>query len=284
MRVRPFKLINAREWNRLRQCCTAVMRDWSGYWLLAADGAQVACGDAFALAGADADPAAGMAQGGTPRPHWRTYALEGEPGLRIDEGSPVRSAFAAAGFGRGARCLEAQRAHDSELLRGVTAAALQDLARRFAEAPADGRAARITVVEADEDTPVPRWRRGDGAIHLRMPLGQAAMRVILEGELVRRLLGAGSAVPTMAEPLTDPRQCLAGRAVVLRAWAGEARISLGELRQLAPGDVIRFESRPDEPFRCTLDGRAIPARTYLGSANGRKALQWISPIDKEESH
>lgn len=271
MRARPFKLYNLREWQRLHQCCEQVMQAWCAHWLL-----ESAVSTLHIVDAAEPDPSSAQAR-------WRTWVEADQPALHMDTATAVWSAFAAASFGRGAQCLEAQRAHDSSLLRALTEAALRDLAARFDTVSAERRTYAMTLREADELAPPAHWRRGDGAIRLNMPLANGSMRVVLEGAFARRFLAPNSRSATASAQLTDPRECLGPRRVVLRAWAGDARISLGELQQLATGDVVRLDLRPDEPFAVTLDGQPATARAYLGSAQGRKALQWISPVDMETS-
>lgn len=77
------------------------------------------------------------------------------------------------------------------------------------------------------------------------------------------------------EPLAAALQ---GQSVTVTAQLGEVEIDLQTLYGLAPGDVIRFDSRVDHSLALTIEGQpALPAaRAYLGQLGSHRALEVVA--------
>lgn len=275
----PYLLISAAQWSRLRDSSAQVLSDWMAHWLPHMVQGEMHCEDAFAAQVSCVNEA--------PReqhPTWRSYAAAGLTMIHAEMTTPLRSAFAEAGFGAVVNRFDASGTGPSQLMNGVIDAALVDLAARFVQMAGAGGADALIMSEHDDAPGVHLIRHGSGAARVRWSLGQARAQVILGGVLVRQLLAMPPRPRAFNTVLTPLAHCILPRPLALRAWAGDVEISLGEVRGLAAGDVVRLDQRVDQPFLLTLGDATVAARGYLGSSHGRKALRLVSPHSTPEHH
>ena len=121
------------------------------------------------------------------------------------------------------------------------------------------------------------WRRGSGAAIIEIDLGAQALALVGSPVWVAQQLAARPrAKPPLRAELADPRLCIARARLSLQAWAGKASVEIGVLQTLAPGDVIWLDARIDEPLPVSVQGRESGRTAYLGSVEGRRAVQ-IAP-------
>jgi hypothetical protein len=161
---------------------------------------------------------------------------------------------------------------EEHLQRGAARSAVwEDVAR---DAVAD-LAARIAGSTLSADTseraapPKAFWARGSGALVCTSFAGEAL--VIATDDALVQQLGGPAAVP-LQPPLADLRTAVAGQAVDLSVWIGQADITLGALSTIAPGDVITFNTIVEEGFSVNVNGRATPMLAHPGWDGARIAV------------
>jgi Type III flagellar switch regulator (C-ring) FliN C-term len=262
---RPFKLLNESERGWLARQVRTTLGDWCTAWLPAVPAGAVRCTDPAQRAATllAAEPS-----------HWLSFTHRDaalsighrEVALSIALDDDLERWLADALLGAERR---------SALVDGVTSAALFDLAGRLLQ----GVQAGAAVPAAAEQAPAQRcWQRGSGAVIVEAELGAHTLALVASPAWVTHRLASrprSHALPR-AE-LADPRQCVGRARLSLQAWAGSAPVEIGELRTLAPGDVIRLDARIDQPLAVTVQGRDSGGRAWLGRVESRRALQLAPP-------
>ena len=252
MEWRPFKLLNASERTWLARTVRGAVGEWFAAWLPSTPAGAVRCFDPIDRAATRlaAEPTRWL--GFTHRDATVSVALGPELERRLAEG-----------------LLGAERR--SALVDDVTIAALHDLAGRLLLA---GAAAPALAHEPPGD---PCWRRGSGAAIVEVDLGAQVLALLVSPAWVAQQLAARPrAKPPPRAELADPSRCIARARVSLQAWAGKASVEIGVLQTLAPGDVIWLDARIDQPLPVSVQGRESGRSAYLGSVEGRRAVQ-IAP-------
>jgi hypothetical protein len=128
---------------------------------------------------------------------------------------------------------------------------------------------------AHDAAPVPSacWKRGSGALVAQLALGRRHCHILLDGAAVQALLAAPAALPAL--PAVDVKTSIATVPVSLRLDAGTARVGLGALLALAPGDVIRLDLDADAPLALgTLAGNPL-FEAYLGRSGDGLAVELV---------
>jgi flagellar motor switch/type III secretory pathway protein FliN len=137
--------------------------------------------------------------------------------------------------------------------RRALAALLQPLA---GAAPTSGHAAPAHFAQA-------------GRALLQLTLGEpSALRLLVELPETQRAAAARRPVP-----LGSARTAIGQQPVTLEVRLGEAEIALGALATLAVGDVLVLDRRLDEGVELRLDEQRLPCAAYLGSVDGRIAVE-----------
>jgi hypothetical protein len=246
---RPFKLLNASERNWLARNARAALGEWLAAWLPATVADAVRCIDTSqrATTRLAAEP-----------PRWLGFTHR-DATLSIALGADFEPWLAKSLLGADRR---------SALADDVTLAALTDLAGRLLDAGAAAPAL------AQQPPAGHCWQRGSGAAIVEAYLGEHVLALVGSPAWVAQQLAARprAKVPARPEP-ADPRQCLGGARLSLQAWAGSASVEIGVLQTLAAGDVIRLDARIDQPLQIRVQGCETGRRAWLGSAEGRRALQ-----------
>lgn len=105
--------------------------------------------------------------------------------------------------------------------------------------------------------------------------GLPQQRLALGGEVAAAFISRQSQ-PTAADPALAPRRmAIASGSTRLEVVLGQAELTVAELANVSPGDVIRIGASFREPLTVrTSDGLSI-LRAHLGTRNGRKAIQII---------
>jgi flagellar motor switch/type III secretory pathway protein FliN len=164
----------------------------------------------------------------------------------------------------------------SPLVAGSLAAALQDLGATVLGAlnPTQERSDVISIVG---QPPAETWAPGSGALMIDIERKPLHLRLLLPGTLSAAYLRPAEAARTArsAAPLEKPLSLLATRAVRVVAQLGEAEIDIGTLQSLAVGDVIKLDTRVDQPAQIfSTDGTPL-CHGHLGTRDGHKSLQLI---------
>jgi len=128
-----------------------------------------------------------------------------------------------------------------------------------------------------DEAPPETWARpGAGAAIYSCELSPGFPLVLaLSPELVAASLP--KAQSTAREPLVAAWRAVEPCAVIVEAVVGEAEIELGELSQLAAGDVIVLDRELDDPLLLRLDIGEPVGQIHLGTAGGKKAVQVVGP-------
>lgn len=120
-------------------------------------------------------------------------------------------------------------------------------------------------------------RQGYGSGILIGKIGQdsSPIGIAMGGAVVENCLGP--------RPAAAAKQLIAGRAAAIRGGKlhlevvlGEAEIRLGDLAQIAVGDILRLQSSYKEPVAARNGQGQTMFRGYLGTQGASKAIQVIS--------
>ena len=128
-----------------------------------------------------------------------------------------------------------------------------------------------------KEAPPETWRRpGAGAAIYSCELWPGLPLILaLSPELVAASLPKAQSAGR--EPLVAMRRAVEPCAVIVEAVVGDTEIELGELSQLAAGDVIVLDRQLDDPLLLRLDTGDPVGRIHLGTADGKKAVQIVGP-------
>lgn len=158
-----------------------------------------------------------------------------------------------------------------ELAPAAARRALDTLLDELAEAAMPGQQSVLRSAHA----PVPEylWERGSGALLAQLAVGRQHCRILLGSAAVQARQAAPAALPALAA--VDLEQSLSGVPVELRLVAGSARVGLGALLSLAPGDVVRLDRQADAPLALgTQSGHGL-FDVYLGRSGEQLAVELV---------
>jgi len=250
---RPFKLLNDTEREWLERGVRNVVREWFARWLPDREAGSVRC--------VDASEHANTRLASQPE-RWIGVARR-DAALSIALGHDVAQWLGEHLLGT---------ATQSALVADVIAASLHDLGERLMAH--DPGAPPVPSTQPPEPAIL---RRGTGAaiVEIALDATHALAFAATPAWVTQRLASRPRAVPSRRAAV-DLRRCIGSGIVNLQAWAGGASIELGVLQSLAPGDVIRLDTRIDQPLRLSVQGHDSGRDAYLGSADGRRAMQLAS--------
>jgi hypothetical protein len=121
--------------------------------------------------------------------------------------------------------------------------------------------------------PSDNWERGSGALIAQIAIGRQQCRMLLGSAAVQALQAPAPALPAL--PDFDLKASVSGVPVSLQIEAGSARVGLGALLSLAPGDVIRLDRQADAPLALsTLSGHGL-FDAYLGRSGDHVAVEIV---------
>ncbi len=121
--------------------------------------------------------------------------------------------------------------------------------------------------------PIACWRHGSGALVARLSVGRRHGHILLDGSTVQALIDPAAALPAL--PAVDVAASIAAVPVSLRLGAGTARVGLGALLSLAPGDVIRLDLDAHAPLALgTVTGHPL-FNAYLGRSGDCLAVELV---------
>lgn len=125
------------------------------------------------------------------------------------------------------------------------------------------------------EVPAQCWQRGGGALLAHVAVGGQVLRVLLDSAAVQAVQRPPAALPDL--PPADLSAALARVPVTLQLCAGAARVGLGSLMSLSPGDVLRLASASDAPLSLrTMAGKAMLG-AYLGRCGDSVAVELVHP-------
>ncbi len=250
--AQPFRLLGEAGSSALGLELLAEVLDWSATWFAEAPQAELKIEAAPAPLDPDRWTVAGEAPERwvawqSPGDSWREY-------IRLLLAAPV-----------------APDAARTPLIGSLLDDCLSDLATRLLAAAGMATDGHRPGTEVQRSL---RTGYGSGAVVARLGGGLPPLRLALGGEIVTAL--SGRQEPAAADAALTPRKAaIASGSTRLEVILGEAELTLAELANVSPGDVIRLQAAFREPLTVrTSDGRPI-LHAHLGTRNGRKAIQII---------
>lgn len=203
-------------------------------------------------------------------PAWRQPWCSGECTLQVAWPDAMPGQMQQLMFGA------EQRTGPGPVAQAAGDAALLALARALAEA---------FIVDGAYDAPAApppshTWLHASGALLVVLQVGHMACVAVLNHAGTARL--ARGVVPAASLPLApvDMAALLAPVPVCLPVQLGAARVDLGSLARLEPGDVIRIGAAADHPLHLHAPGSpgAVLFDGYLGKVGHTMALE-LAPHD-----
>ena len=162
--------------------------------------------------------------------------------------------------------------HDSVLAVNLTQKFLHDLAESvIKQAPCNLGKNAHSHSDSAESLPAETWAYGSGAICAEISMRGMTIVLIISPELTSNYLSIPALVSKTSRPLTPLKQAIGPVRIELEAGIGSATLSLGELRHMAVGDVIRLDTRLAQPIQVSLN-RQIACAGFLGAHRGNKAV------------
>lgn len=115
------------------------------------------------------------------------------------------------------------------------------------------------------------WARGSGAIYVEISLRGMTIVLIISAELTSGYLPSAGTVSKSSTPLTPIKKAIGPVKIDLEVDIGSAMLTLGELRNMVAGDVIRLDAKLAQPVQVLLNKR-ITCAGFLGAHRGNKAV------------
>lgn len=257
MAHRLYKLINQTELAQIGARLAAASEVWSAAWLAGAAAARVQCHRAAEWRAGPGSPAeTWMARGADPA-QW--LALRFGTGFNSQLGRKLIPGAAAA--------------VPSALLDELLMLALADLLHPHCPWLAGSVPEKVAPAEG---VPAQAWETGSGAVVAELAWGEARLIIVFSAAQVRSMQGGAAALPAARAPFAMTTDGLLGERVQLKVWAGAAQLELGLLQTIVVGDVIKLDTRIDEPLEVQTSDGAPVCHAFLGSFQGRKSIKLIA--------
>jgi flagellar motor switch/type III secretory pathway protein FliN len=234
---------------RLQAATDAALRGWSQRW-----GVDASC---------TAAPAPASAPAASSEKSW-LVENDAQPAVRLAWPGRLHDAL-----GRALYRLASAPASSTLAAESVRHVA-DDLLRRLAEAWFVARwNAAVEPAEAAAADPVPRHWLGLADVQLTIAGTPLPARVP-----VLRFRAGAAAAP---RPLTSAATvtAFAGVRASIEAVVGRAELSLGDVAQLQPGDVLLLDTRLLDPIALGIAGGATALPAALGMRDGARAVQLL---------
>lgn len=252
----PFRLLGDGAVRAVRAACAQAVSGWAADWGLAAARVDVGVQRAW-----DGAAARSLAWHRSAETHGRHAWLA----AGSDFGNALQQALFPAdpGYGPGVHApADLAAAGTREALDGLLDA-LAGVALSVGHAVPPGAAA----------VPAAVWRRGSGALVVQVTIGGRHCHVLLDGAAVQALVPPAAPLPAL--PAVDVAAGVADVPVSLRLDAGTARVGLGALLSLAPGDVIRLDRQADAPLALNTTAGDPLFHAYLGRCGDGVAVELV---------
>ncbi len=264
MNVRPFRLLGATVLRDLDEKANEAIRGWVDAWFAAPptalrDGVRMRATTRDSLGVAVEDQWWRIIG---PHPYWVA--------LHIPTGARRVLAEHLHGFRQAGSLPDRSSSLSQQLVNRVFLDLGQRLLTTFGMKLEAGAARTV------QQAPVPSvWGQGSGAAMAEMQASGEHLLILLPPELTAR--GIGQAPTETTQALARRSASLDSQAVKLRAWVGDAELSVHAMQSLRVGDVIRLNCSIDQPLRLLLDAASREekplAKGYLGTAQGHRAVQ-----------
>ena len=264
--VRAFRLLGETQLRECKARAEQVFATWEQAWLPRVTEVRLDCLRAgrsdLALAGSGGERAVLL------------EPKEGDGWLLVlsDEGFELALARLLAGTGDVVTGAEPMGEVEKDLL----ARARDDLLKSLARAWGSGEA---VTPNWDPDRWADRVRSaagaGSGSLVLVVALGQAHLRILLGPALVQRPRSASRTHAKSARSLSSCLDAIRGRTMQVQVSAGSVALTIGELRSLKAGDILRLNQSIRDPLSLqTATARPI-GHAHLGKSGGVRAVQVV---------
>ena len=90
------------------------------------------------------------------------------------------------------------------------------------------------------------------------------------------MLGTPRAKPSSGVAFAKITDALLNEHLKLKVLAGEVQLELGLLQTIAIGDVIKLNTKINEPLQVFSDDGTRLCEAFLGSCDGRKSIQLVA--------
>ena len=275
MVVRPFRFYSERELADIETGVAEILQAWTKHWFPAprmrfdlrnVEGREDPLESAVTTTVDPANPGHGVYS-----ERVVVLATTAAPLAAALLGVPAdRGATQAAAAETGTMASLPRDGHDEKIVNSMLRSCLSDLAARIG---GDGAARSVTLAAADPGKLglAARLVRGSGSVAvelrcdgfgLQLLVAQSALEAWLAPISVKRLGG----VSPLLQGVVD-------RSVALQAELGRTQLTIGELRELTTGDVLRLDQSIETAPVLMTDSGAEVARGRLGSRDAHRALQ-----------
>ncbi|MEK6788417.1 MAG: hypothetical protein AABY68_05655 [Pseudomonadota bacterium] len=223
------------------------LSSWRSQWCF--DGRNSASASAATLPAETADDISSIAT------HWQQAAT---PNGVLWLGSRASSNWQDLVFGEQAQDVPADQIAE-HLIRQAQLALANALLDALQQRQVDTMAAAIA-------TPVAAC---SPCLLLTVPGHEADIFIVLDASL----LDAYLPIPAARIPLLDRKQAIGGASIKLKLMLPLAEISVADLGDIYPGDILKATTPLSQPFHLTTDQDAVVAKGFLVRAHSRLAVQ-----------
>jgi hypothetical protein len=256
VQARPFRLLGDSAVRAVRDALVQALSGWAADWGVASAHVDVSVQRAW-----DSGPARKLAWNqsaqASGRRLWLAVGADFSIGLQQAMFPSDAAYVPAIGASPSLAPAAAEKAQEALLDALVCAVLLSQQS-----APRDGAA-----------VPFGHWERGSGAVVAQLAIGRRHCHLLLDGPAVQALLAPAAPLPAL--PAVDVTAGVSGVPVSLRLEAGTARVGLGALLSLAPGDVIRLDRQADAPLALhAMSGHRL-FDAYLGRSGDGIAVELV---------
>jgi hypothetical protein len=259
----PFRLYKARELAAAEIRVARALLDWEQIWL-----GRGACSvqiTQYPPQGLNASPSI-----------WYSIARLDDVPIFVGVHGGEALEIAARLMGRGTKVRSAETDHDSFAARfGVIAiASVLDplLSTRLCESPVE----RVQMVNT---LPQSIGQKYHGALSIDVTgLAQHPVCLLLSEKIVAHLIEPYPRRSPVRFPLTSRRAAIDSIRVQLQVDFSDDELTVGAVRGLQPGDVIRFMRKIDSPLAASIVGSKAGA-CFLGKMDRNRAVKLARNLD-----
>lgn len=117
------------------------------------------------------------------------------------------------------------------------------------------------------------WDVGTGAVAVHLRYAEEHAVLVICPELIATMLNEMPARLAPKVPLTKADDALARGRVKLNVLVGEASLELALLQTIVVGDVIKLDTKIDEPLQVVNDDGIKLCNAFLGCTEGQKSIR-----------
>ena len=118
--------------------------------------------------------------------------------------------------------------------------------------------------------------RGSGAFLVRLVINGLAVECLMGPRVAANILGSPTISRTRAK-LPTLREAMTKQRIALRAELGSTTLTIGDIKQLAAGDVVALDRSFAQKMILRAPSGKVLAHADLGALQGKKALRILAP-------